>query len=52
MEEESSGLLGELRAPQHRPSLLAFVLVSVVGAMVVATGIRVEGVGKIGRAHV
>ena len=47
MEDEPSGIAAELRAAENRPSLLVFVLVTIVGSLVVATGIRVEGVGNV-----
>ncbi|MCP6390594.1 hypothetical protein NL487_27115, partial [Klebsiella pneumoniae] len=47
MKDEPSGLLSELRQAEHRPSLLAFVLVTVAASLVVATGIRVDSVGNV-----
>jgi len=47
MEEKPTRLLAELRAPEHRPSLLAFSLVAIVCSLVVATGIRLDTVGGV-----
>lgn len=47
MEEKPSRLIAELRSPEHRPSLVAFVVVAIVCSMVVATGIRLETVGRV-----
>ena len=40
MEERPLRLLSELRSPQHRPPMMAFALVAVACALVIATGIR------------
>ena len=40
MEEKPLRLLSELRSPQHRPAMAAFVLVAVACAVVIATIIR------------
>lgn len=47
MEEKPTRLLTELRAPEHRLSLMAFTLVAIVCSLVVATGIRFETVGSV-----
>ena len=47
MEDEPLRLLSELRSPQHRPPMLAFAIVAIACAVVIATGIRFESVGSL-----
>ncbi|MEC9051683.1 MAG: hypothetical protein VX747_04425, partial [Actinomycetota bacterium] len=47
MEEKPLRLLSELRSPQHRPPMVAFALVAVACAVVIATSIRFGPAGGI-----
>ena len=47
MDEKPLRLLSELRSPQHRPPMLAFLLVAAACTVVIATGIRFDSVSSV-----